>query len=122
MAAYDRTILNHYNIANPYPTQWPEDNDDSDGLNDENATSKTGVHRSKSRYSALERNRSRRRTLVPGSEKTSNGLENLVQRDEADPLGATNSVVRVLRDQGLLVEDDELLRTILTFTKMNCLC
>ena len=38
------------------------------------------------------------------------GLENLVQRDEPDPLGSTQSVVRILRQQGLPIQEDTRLR------------
>jgi exocyst complex component 2 len=107
MTDYERTILDHYQLSNPYPTEWPEEKDNSD-FSDEEETVKprAGVRRSKSRYSALERVASDRRSLVPGSQKTGDGVENLVQRDEPDPLGTTESVVRVLRQLGLPVADD----------------
>ena len=105
-------ILNHYNIAEPYPTEWPAEKD-SDVSEDEKPTRiapRLAHRKSRSRYSALEPGRSDRRSLVPGSEKTRDGVENLVQRDEADPLGATDSVVRVLRQKGLPVDNDTRLR------------
>lgn len=73
--------------------------------------------RSKSRYSALERG-IRSRTSVPGSQKIGDGVENLVQQDEPDPLGLVGapgggrgerergSVVRVLRQKGVPVDED----------------
>lgn len=106
----EHTILNHYNLANPYPTAWPAEKDDSDDSAEEkplNKHSKDGVRRSKSRYSALERRFSDRQILVPGSEKLRDGQENLVQKDEPDPLGGTDSVVRLLRQKGLPVEEDQ---------------
>lgn len=113
MANDDRVILNHYNITSPFPTEWPAENDDSDISESEpplKAATQLAHSKSKSRYTVLERSGSDRRSLVPGSEKTRDGLENLVQRDEPDPLGATDSVVRALRQKGLPVYDDQVLR------------
>ena len=113
MADDDRVILNHYNIPNPFPTEWPAENDDNDTSESEpppKAATQLAYSKSKSRYTVLERSNSGRRSLVPGSEKTRDGLENLVQRDEPDPLGATDSVVRALKQKGLPVEDDQVLR------------
>lgn len=110
MAEVERKLLNHYNITTLYPSEWPAEKD-VDSEEDEIIQSSTArpIRRSKSRYSALERNASLR-SSIPGSEKTSEGVENLVQKDEPDPLGSTPSVVQVLRSRGLLVEDDTKLR------------
>ncbi|KAL6719917.1 Exocyst complex component S5 [Lecanora helva] len=106
----EQNILNHYNLTNAFPTTWPEEKDDSDDSEEEKAAKK-GIRRSKSRYSALERSGSDgRRSLVPGSQKLRDGQEALVQKDEADPLGASDSVVRGLRQRGLPVEEDSRLR------------
>lgn len=102
------TILNHYNLAAPFPTAWPAAKDDSESEEEKSAKdSRAGIRRSKSRYSALERSGSDRRSLVPGSEKLKDGQENLVQKDESDPLGGSSSVVRALRQKGLPVEEDQ---------------
>ena len=110
----EATILNHYNLTTLYPTSWPTEKDDSDFSESETppVQKKAAVRRSKSRYSALERAGSDRKSLVPGSERTRNGVENLVQKDEPDPLGGADSVVRVLREKGMNVEDDSKLRGI----------
>lgn len=108
-----QTILHHYNLTTPYPTSWPAENDESDSAKEEPSNTKVkkpSIRRSNTRYSALERHSAGRRSLVPGSEKTGDGLENLVQRDEADPLGGPDSVVRVLRQRGVPVEDDQRFR------------
>jgi len=113
MTDYERTILNHYNLATPYPSEWPAQKDDSDASEDDLPTesrNKSAVRRSKSRYSALERSGSDGRSFVPGTERTGNGAGNLVQNDEPDPLGGPESVVRILRQRGLPVEDDARLR------------
>ena len=103
----EHTILNHYNLTNPFPTSWPTEKDDSDHSDDDNSKkiSRHYVRRSKPRYSALELG-SHRKSLVPGSEKLPHGQENLVQKDEPDPLGGSDSVVRALRQKGLPVEED----------------
>ncbi|CAD6592738.1 MAG: hypothetical protein ASARMPREDX12_007306 [Alectoria sarmentosa] len=106
-------ILNHYNLTKPFPIAWPAEKDETDASEEENPASdlsKTAIRRSRSRYSALQRNGSDRRSLVPGSQRLRDGHENLVQKDEPDPLGATDSVVRVLRQRGLPVEEDQRLR------------
>ena len=105
------TILNHYNLTTLYPTAWPAEKDESDASDEELPARRKGdIRRSKSRYSALERKGSDRRSLVPGSQRAGNGAENLVQKDEADPLGGTDSVVRVLREKGIPVEEDTRIR------------
>ena len=103
----EQTILNHYNLTSPFPETWPAEKDESDASDDEKKNlSRHYIRRSKSRYSALERNAHDRKSLVPGSEKLPHGQENLVQKDEPDPLGGGESVVRILRKQGLPVEED----------------
>ncbi|OAP58002.1 hypothetical protein AYL99_07092 [Fonsecaea erecta] len=99
--AQARDVLNHYNITNPFPTEWPKelDSDDEDA-------DVAGVRRSRSRYSALERTASERKSLLPGSQRTVEGRANLVQKDELDPLGAPSSVVTTLTNLGHLVEND----------------
>ena len=116
----EHSILNHYNLTSPYPTSWPAEKDESDASEDEKPNddlSKAGIRRSRSRYSALERSESDRRSLVPGSQKLRDGQENLVQKDEPDPLGAADSVIRILRQRGLPVEEESRLRT--SCTAMN---
>ena len=102
----DANVLNNYNLTNAYPTEWPKELDESDG----EETTAGGVRRSRSRYSALERNASDRRSVVPGSQRTGDGRANLVQKDEADPLGGVTSVAQSLSKRGLPVEQDMKLR------------
>lgn len=101
-------INNHYGIKNPFPDRWPDDlhSDDSEpevlpGLN---------KRKSKSRYSALNKSSTSRASFVPGAERSKNGVQNLVQSDELDPLGGPQTVIQVLRQRGLPVEDDFRLR------------
>lgn len=129
MSDYERAILQHYHLSTPYPDEWPAHKDHSDGSDDEHEEKQETPHpqlvrgRKKSRFSALEQVASDRkgRSLVPGSQKTGTGVENLVQRDEADPLGTSMSVVRVLAQLGLPIQDDSELRssTLLIATTLN---
>lgn len=108
MADFEKSIVNHYNLSTPYPVEWPADLDESD---EEIAPGKnSNLRRSKSRYSALERSASDRRSVIPGSQKTGDGRANLVQKDEPDPLGGMDSVVAVLKHRGLPVDEDARLR------------
>ena len=135
MADYERKVLEFYQLERPYPTTWPADknepnssDDDDDDLagngngknngkskrsgNDNDADRKRdNLARRKSRYQALERAVSSRRSFIPGSEQSgAGGSVNLVQKDEPDPLGTTDSVVRALRMMRLPVKDDVRLR------------
>lgn len=106
----EHIILNHYNLTNPFPIAWPVEKNDSDASEEENTAgglSRAAARRSRSRYSALQRIGSNHRSSVPGSQKLRDGHENLAQKDEPDPLGVTDSVVRVLRQRGLPVEEDQ---------------
>ncbi|EXJ63963.1 hypothetical protein A1O7_00298 [Cladophialophora yegresii CBS 114405] len=105
MAGRDRDVVTHFNISNPYPTEWPQELDSDD---DEDAAG--GVRRSRSRYSALERTASERKSLLPGSQRTGDGRANLVQKDEPDPLGAPGTVLSNLRQKGLPVDADTRLK------------
>ncbi|PBP21088.1 exocyst complex component Sec5 [Diplocarpon rosae] len=111
MADYERTVLEHYQLSTAYPVEWPAEKDNSDSSDEEETgPAKNGIRRSKSRYSALERAANDRRSVLPGSQRGDNGVENMVQRDEPDPLGSTDSVVRILRQLGLPVQEDPRLR------------
>lgn len=120
MTDYERSILEHYHLPTPYPVEWPAEKDTSDASDEDSEKDSKTVplrgtkgRRSGSRFSALEQvaNERSRRSLVPGSQKTGAGVENLVQRDEADPLGSTISVVRILAQLGLPIQDDATLRS-----------
>lgn len=109
MADYERTVLDFYGLPNSYPTEWPADKDDGESSDDESSRAQKARDR-KSRYQALERAISDRRSVFPGSQKGKGGVENLVQKDEADPLGSSDSVVRNLKLMGLPVQDNVQLR------------
>jgi exocyst complex component 2 len=103
MSDYERTILEFYQLPTSYPSEWPAEKDD-DSSGDEGDPKKHG--RQKSRYQALE---------APGDGKGAavgrkGAVNNMVLKDEPDPLGTTDSVVRSLRENGLQVQDDVRLR------------
>ena len=104
----ERNVVNHYNLPTAYPLEWPAELDQSD--EDEPSSPGIGVRRSRSRYSALERSASDRRSALPGFQKTGDGRANLVQKDEPDPLGGPDSVVRTLKQRRLPVEEDSRLK------------
>lgn len=106
-ADLEREVLSHYNITTRFPNEWPTELDQSD---DEEEDQKAGVRRSRSRYSALERAASDRRTFIPGSQQTRDGKANVVQKDEPDPLGAQRSVITSLKQRGLPIDHDSRLR------------
>ncbi|KAB5540420.1 exocyst complex component Sec5-domain-containing protein [Coniochaeta sp. 2T2.1] len=110
MADLDREVLDFYGISTQYPQEWPAEKDNNtDGSDDEDPRTKK-LNRRKSKYQALERAVSTRGSIVPGSESSASGVANLVQRDEPDPLGTTDSVVRTLKNMGLPMQEDTRLR------------
>jgi exocyst complex component 2 len=124
MESTETKLLSKYNITTLFPAQWPSEKDlDSDSSDSDTNThapprisTAQPIRRSKSRYSVLESGGSFRRS-VPGAEKTREGVENLVQKDESDPLGSYPSVVQVLRQRGLPVEEDVKLSMLLYIWK-----
>lgn len=111
-SSIETEILNKYNLTTLYPAAWPEEKDTADEGElsaDEAPAAAKAVRRSRSRYSVLE-DRSRFSRQIPGAERSKDGVETLVQKDEQDPLGMYPSVVQVLRARSLAVEDDIKLR------------
>lgn len=108
MADYERTILDFYQIPTAFPSEWPAEKDVEGS--DEEGEKGAKLKRRKSRYQALERAVSDRRSILPGSEPGAGGVGSLVQKDEPDPLGTANSVVRTLKQLGLPLQDDLRLR------------
>ncbi|KAJ9243953.1 hypothetical protein DTO027B5_8510 [Paecilomyces variotii] len=102
----DVEVVNHYNLPSAYPEEWPAELDQSDESEDEALSKKQKRH---SRYSALERPASDRRSLFVGSKQDGDG-DTLVHKDERDPLGTGESVVSILKQRGLPVDEDAKLR------------
>lgn len=103
----DIDIAGHYNLPSAYPEEWPAALDEGDQPEDE------ALHKRSSsrRYLALERNNSGVKSLNLGSTKPNDGREHLVQEDEPDPLGSGDSVLRILQNRGLSLEDDSRLKS-----------
>jgi exocyst complex component 2 len=115
MADIEREIQNHYNLPTLYPSEWPSEKNLSSDEEDaappvqQKTLAPAPRERRKSRFYTLERTATNR-VSIPGAERGKDGIENLVQKDEPDPLGSYPSVVQVLRQRGLPVEDDMKLR------------
>ncbi|KAI0438297.1 exocyst complex component Sec5-domain-containing protein [Xylaria telfairii] len=113
MADLDRNVLDFYGISTLMPSTWPSEKNDKTDDSDsdrEQQQQKKRINRRKSRYDALERAVNNRASIIAGSETSATGVSNLVQRDEPDPLGSSDSVVRVLKDLGVPIQDDTRLR------------
>lgn len=93
----DPTIAKHYRLTDPFPTAW------SDPIEDSQAVHRKATKASTARYSVLQEEGMSLRS-------SGNALEAAVPQDEADPLGSTSSVVRILRKRGLLVDNNLKLR------------
>ncbi|PKS08998.1 hypothetical protein jhhlp_003611 [Lomentospora prolificans] len=104
----ERSILEFYRLQTLYPTEWPQENN-SDASDSEDEIKKK-LQRRKSRYQALERTTTRRSLLGGESTGKSGGGGAVVQKDEPDPLGTTDSVVRTLRQLGLPAQENARLR------------
>lgn len=116
MADPDRTLLNHYNLPSLYPLQWPAEKDDSEESQDEvvpppKASRASQARRSQRPRSVLDKLGGSRRSAGFKSESHDDGAQVLPRRDEPDPLGSSESVVRLLRQRGLPVDHDAKLRT-----------
>lgn len=111
MTAYERAVLSHYNLSTAFPAEWPaekdgaEDSDEAGSPNPE-LKSRSPLQRSKSRYSALEYLGTEGQTSFIRWDRTGPEHENPPRTDEPDPLGSSDSVVRLLRQRGLPVDDD----------------
>ncbi|ATY64576.1 exocyst complex component Sec5 [Cordyceps militaris] len=107
MADFERTVLEFYQLPSPYPSEWPAEKDAEDAATDQ--TDAWGSNKRTSRYQALESAVNERRSFLNNSD-VQGGMNSLVQRDEPDPLGSSDSVVRSLKNLGLPVQDDIRLR------------
>ncbi|KID80739.1 Exocyst complex component 2 [Metarhizium brunneum] len=106
MADYERKVLEFYQLPTSYPEMWPPEKDAGEESAEDDHGAKQG--RRKSRYEALGSAFGGRKSFV--GESGQGGIGNLVQKDEADPLGTSDSVVRSLKQLGLPVQDDARLR------------
>ncbi|WEW55903.1 Exocyst complex component S5 [Emydomyces testavorans] len=94
-------VAGHYNLPNAYPEEWPAELDASDESGDEQDTASQEKWRSSGHHG------SRRRSTMPLAGKAGAA----VQQDEPDPLGSSQSILELLRQRGLAVDDDPRLRS-----------
>ncbi|KAI0132136.1 exocyst complex component Sec5 [Xylariales sp. AK1849] len=118
LSEFNRSVLEFYGLSTPFPTEWPVDKNNSDASDSEEEQKRQKVQRRKSRYQALERAASRA-SVITGSEKSISGVSSLTNKDEPDPLGGTDSVVRALRQFGVPIQDDNRLRTKFLLSSTN---
>lgn len=104
-------VASHYGIQNAFPDVWPAELDESDVSDTENFAAGAGVKpkRRSTRYSALA-GASSNRSLAAGSYRAGASADNVTIKDEADPLGSSDSVMHILKQKRINVEDDPRLR------------
>lgn len=96
----------YYALPTPYPEEWPADLDDSDESESEAAASSANHARqqSQARYPGLGND--------PGfklsARRKSSKISGSVQKDEPDPLGGPGTIVRMLKQHGLPIEDEQI--------------
>jgi exocyst complex component 2 len=96
------SLLKHYRLQDPFPTAW------SDPVEEAQKQQVNLRRKSTVRYSVLqEANVSSALKGLIGDDLNDGAT---LPRDEPDPLGSTDSVVRVLKQRGLPVEDNVRLR------------
>ncbi|KAF8423080.1 exocyst complex component Sec5-domain-containing protein [Tirmania nivea] len=93
----DAAIAKHYRLADPFPTTW------SDPIEDNQVVHRKATRASTARYSVLQEESMSLRS-------SGNVLDTTIPQDETDPLGTSSSIVRVLRQRGLPVDENLLLR------------
>ncbi|KMP03998.1 hypothetical protein CIRG_03690 [Coccidioides immitis RMSCC 2394] len=95
-------VARHYNLPSAYPDEWPAELDLSDESRDEAGPStQDTAAQAKWRYSGLYGDR--RKSTIIASAST--------QQDEPDPLGGPQSVMELLKQRGLPVDEDARLRS-----------
>ncbi|KAJ5832099.1 hypothetical protein N7474_000410 [Penicillium riverlandense] len=104
--AADLDVASHYNLPSEYPEEWPAALNDDDDVEEEPAVqrTKTKSRPRKSRYFALERTDSDLRKSF-GSRHGKEAAREKTKRDEPDPLGTSDSVLRILKQRGVPLED-----------------
>ena len=99
----DLDVASHYNLPSEFPEEWPAALDEADQL-DEEPLQRVDSRPRKSRYFALERSPSDWRNNF-GSRRGKEGRDN-AQSDEPDPLGTGDSVLRILKQRGVPLEEE----------------
>ena len=92
----DAAVAKHYRLTDPYPLVW------TDPIEDSQVIQRKAIRPSTARYSVLQEEGL--------SLRATTSLDASIPQDEADPLGTTSSVVRILRQKGLKVDESLKLR------------
>ncbi|KAJ5627975.1 hypothetical protein N7490_010203 [Penicillium lividum] len=100
----DLDVASHYNLPSEYPEAWPAALDEDDA-SDEEPLERAKSRPRKSRYFALERTPSDWRSGY-GSQRRGKDTRENAQNDEPDPLGGGDSVLRILKQKGLRLEEE----------------
>jgi exocyst complex component 2 len=99
----DLDVVSHYNLPDEFPDEWPAALDEADQPEEE-PIQRADSRPRKSRYIALERSPSDWRSNF-GPRRGKDGREN-AQKDEPDPLGTSDSVLRILKQRGIPLEEE----------------
>ena len=114
-AETEQEILAHYGVRSLYPQQWPADKDEADD-HEETPEAKAKARHTR-RFTTLEHARGTKgkgRSPHKGRGGRDADVPPL-PRDEADPLGASASIVSLLRRKGIPADRDEQLSTEISY-------
>ncbi|KAF3480065.1 uncharacterized protein GIQ15_05412 [Arthroderma uncinatum] len=107
---HSRDASQYYNLPDLYPEEWPAELD-SNSEDEGDAAPKSDEYRRRSqiRYSGL----------LPGrrDQERVKGGDGAVLKDEPDPLGGPDTILRTLRQRGLPVDDDRVRKQFLLSSK-----
>ncbi|KAI3116699.1 hypothetical protein CBS147333_323 [Penicillium roqueforti] len=112
----DLDVASHYNLPSEFPEEWPASLD-ADYEPEEQPVQRADSRPRKSRYIALERSTSDWRSNF-GSRRGKEGRDN-AREDEPDPLGTSDSVLRILKQRGVPLEEEGKSRFLLSSTSFS---
>ncbi|KAJ5228136.1 hypothetical protein N7489_008844 [Penicillium chrysogenum] len=112
----DLDVASHYNLPSEFPEEWPASLDVADEP-EEQPVQRTDSRPRKSRYMALERSPSDWRSNF-GSRRGKESRDN-AREDEPDPLGTSDSVLRILKQRGVPLEEEGKSRFLLSSTSFS---
>lgn len=112
----DLDVASHYDLPSEFPEEWPASLDVTDEPEEE-TVHRTDSRPRKSRYIALERSPSDWRSNF-GSRRGKENRDN-AREDEPDPLGMSDSVLRLLKQRGVPLEEEGKSRYLLSSTSFS---
>ncbi|KAJ5793816.1 Vacuolar protein sorting-associated protein 51 [Penicillium paradoxum] len=112
----DLDVASHYNLPSEFPEEWPAALDVAEE-SEEEPVQRIDSRPRKSRYMALERSPSDWRSNC-GSRRGKEGRDN-AREDEPDPLGTSDSVLRILKQRGVPLEEEGKSRYLLSSTSFS---